>query len=367
MSPDASSSAPPTSITSDHTDARLDALANDIARLTALVNRVAVNDVQRIAQTLPAPPVLHTPSPTTFMSPPPPKPFSGSDRAEAESIVHSAEIVFDLNTSHFPDPLGARKVLYFASYLTGDAHKWYENLRTAASPAMASWVTFRSAFLRDWGTQTSSADAYIALLNLRQTSTVIGHTASFNSLLNRISTANPIDPALLVALYLNSLHLRHRQALDHVRVNRYGGDGIWPSVYEAQSSARDLDVHVVQTGYSNAAAAAAIRPRPLPVHNLSTSEYPAFLPAPPSDPASRYTPSITPSSPPRLNVLLAQAPRLADQDRADRKARANERDAAGLCRYCGDAGHKVDSCVALARKEASKTRPAPAPNRHPKD
>jgi len=77
-----------------------------------------------------------------FMSPPAPKSFSGSSRAEAESIIHSAEIVFELNASYYPDPLSARKVLYFASYLTGDVHRWYENLWAASSPAMASWATF---------------------------------------------------------------------------------------------------------------------------------------------------------------------------------------------------------------------------------
>jgi len=357
-----------------------DLARQEIARLTALVSSLAVRQLPVVASPAPPAPVPSAPpapptsyahsASTTFMSPPPPKPFSGSDRADAESIVHSAEIVFDLNAAHFPDPLGVRKVLYFASFLSGDAHKWYENLRAAASPAMASWLTFRAAFLRDWGTQTSSADAYMALLNLRQTSTVIAHTASFNSLRNRISTATPLDPALLVALYVNSLYLRHRQALDHVRVNRYGGDGVWPSVYEAQSSARDLDTHIAQPGYANPAAAApSPRPRPLPVNRLSTLEYPA-LPPPfvPSYPVSTYAPSqaplsVAPSSPPRLDVLLAQTRRPADQDRADRKARADEREARGLCRYCGEPGHKVDSCAALARKEASKIPPG---SFHPK-
>ena len=174
-------------------------------------------------------------------------------------------------------------------------------------------------------------------------------------------------------MFVNSLQERHRQVLDHVRVNRYGGGGAWPSVHEVQESARDLDTHVTHVfqGYSNAVATP--RPRPLPVHQLSASDYPVLPPPalPTSYPASRYTPSLAPpslapSSPSRLDVLLAQAPRPVDHNRADRKAKADARDAAGLCRYCGDAGHWVDSCPALARKEAMKALPTPPSSSHPK-
>jgi len=291
------------SIASDRSDARFDAItlemarSNDlarqssdlqrqeIARLTALISSIAVSQQPSLppAQAAPALPIptasaasipsalpSHLPP---LMIPPPPKPFSGSDRTKAESIVTSAETVFDLNPVHFPSS-DITRALYFSSFLEGDAHQWYENLRSSNAPVLAPWATFRLAFLRDWGTQSSSADAYTALFSLRQTSSVISHTATFNSLLNRIPTA-PLDPALLVSVYLGSLHERHRQTLNHTRVNRYGGNGAWPTVYDLQEAACDLDDHA-SSGYSSAVTT---RPRPLPVHNLSTSEYPA-LPRP---------------------------------------------------------------------------------------
>jgi len=397
--PPSPSAAPPpivlsplsSSIASDRTEARFDAIAlemarsndlarqssdlqrEEIARLTALISSIAVNQ-----QPQPTPPAQPAPSialaiPTALpsylpplMIPPPPTPFSGSERSQAQMIVNSAEIVYRLNPAHFVDALGAKKVDWFASFLTGDAYQWYDNMISSASPSVASWSVFRSAFLRNWGTQSSSADAWTSLINLRQTTPTITHNATFNSILNRVS--DPPAYPHLVATFVNSLYDRHRHALNGIRLSRYGGDGDWPSLLEVQTSARDLEVQ--SPGYSSAAAAPP-RPRPLPVHTLSSSEYPALPPpsAPPSYPAfSRYTPSVAPSSvapssPPRLNVLLAQTPRANDQDRADRKARADEREARGLCRYCGEPGHKVDACVALARKEASKDRPGPP---HPK-
>lgn len=299
--------------------------------------------------------------PTAFLGMPPPSPFTGKDRSAAESVIQLAENVFDLNPAHFPPSLEIRKALYFSSYLAEDAHRWFSNLRATNSPLVHSWAAFRSAFLRDWDNHATSADAYSALLNLRQSTSVSNHTATFNSLCNRLPDA--MAPTLLIAMYVNSLYDRHRNALSHVRINCYGGDGSWPSLLDVQTSARDLDVHTAQPP---AYASALARSRALPVHQLSTAEFP-FLPpsAPPSQPASLYTPSVASSTPSQLEVLLAQPSRPPIDERAERKARADAREIAGLCRYCGESGHKVNTCVALARKELAKSL-VPASPRHPK-
>jgi hypothetical protein len=41
---------------------------------------------------------------------------------------------------------------------------------------------------------------------------------------------------------------------------------------------------------------------------------------------------------------------------ADRRARTDEREALGLCRYCGSSTHKVDTCPKVKYKEAMKAQ-----------
>ena len=291
---------------------------------------------------IPAIPIANPPTrPGPWLQTGPAERFSGGDRSEALPFIASMEAIFLINASHFTGDDDIRKVFLVRSNLLLGARRWFDHLHAASSPDLSSWFAFRIAFLRDWGTLEPPDVAYDELVGLRQVGALVNYNVEFHTLAQRVAAASsPLVPRHLISLYKAGLSDRLRRALDDIRQNRYGGFGAWPSLRVLKRAALDWDAS----------------------HRSSLSS-PPHAPAPPHHPpapsrrlfAHALTESPLPVSPAR-NAPRARSPSASpptpDLERQQRRATADAREAAGLCRYCGDPGHKVEACAALKRKES---------------
>ena len=185
-------------------------------------------------------------------------------------------------------------VAHAVGFLSDDATTWWRNLRESSRPV--TWQEFSESIKQRFLPLTESETARDDLWNLRQTTSVAVYSAKFSTIVAAIDDMGDADQ---LDRYIHGL-----KAPLQLEMKRFPPQ----SLKEAMNMAERLDQHSFQPD----------RPFPPRRHAHGTSQGP---------------------SPMELNGAKVDRPRgpLTAEEKA-------YRDKHNLCRYCGKAGHSVDTC-----------------------
>lgn len=241
--------------------------------------------------------------------------FSGND-ALAETFINDLAVHYEINAEFYDSPQSFARVQEARLSMSGDAAKWYDELKKSRPGAIATWDMFMEEFRLVYLSSKKLDNPYNSLRSLRMTGTIQEFIALFNTQLGRCDRL-PVQS--VVADFRNGLPAALNARLDESRTIRFGGLVEWPTLADMQSSAASL----TRPASSRTAAAVAAAAIPLP----------APAPPPPATTAAAFQPKSD--------------TRLAELDERERK---------GLCRYCSSASHKVVDCPLIKDKEAKRRR-----------